>query len=399
MALSFATLAAAETPDYRAMWQKFKVDYKKSFSPQKGLGGLDEQMRYDIFQANVDIIKAHNAKKLSYTLGLNEYADLTWDEFASARLGYKQPSTRLGSLPPLPFPNMTDVADSIDWVSKGAVTEVKNQGQCGSCWAFSTTGSLEGAYFVATGKLESLSEEDLVQCDDNGDQGCQGGLMDNAFDWVSSNGGICSEADYQYTSGGGTTGTCTNGCSPVMTITGHTDVPANDEASLKAAVSNQPVSVAIEADKSAFQLYSGGVLDNSACGTNLDHGVLVVGYGTDSGKDYWKVKNSWGATWGEQGYIRMVMGKNQCGIAAQPSYPTGAKAVAPSPRPSPSPGPSPAPPSPTPGCADTEDDSYCSYTLSQGFCEFLSDSCQKTCGCCDSDPPSYCNGAAKSLFV
>jgi len=129
-----------------------------------------------------------------------------------------------------------------------------------------------------------------------------------------------------------------------VTLTGHTDVPAGDEEALKAAVSQQPVSIAIEADKTAFQSYSGGILDNPACGKKLDHGVLIVGYGTDGGKDYWKVKNSWGATWGEDGYIRMVRGKDQCGLATQPSYPTGVKAASgPSPGPSP---PSPSPPSP-----------------------------------------------------
>merc|ERR1711881_802375 len=183
---------------------------------------------------------------------------------------------------------------------------------------------------------------DLVQCDHNGDQGCQGGLMDNAFSWVQQN-GICSETAYPYTSGGGQTGTCKKGCSPVVTITGHTDVPARNENALKAAVSKQPVSVAIEADKSAFQLYRSGILDNAGCGTNLDHGVLVVGYGTGSGKDYWKVKNSWGATWGEEGYIRMVRNKNQCGISNMASYPTGAEAAPPPVL------PTPAPPMPT-GC-------------------------------------------------
>jgi len=222
--------------------------------------------------------------------------------------------------------------------------------------------------------------------------------MDNAFDWVEKN-GICSEADYPYTSGGGVTGTCKKTCKPIVTITGHTDVPSGDEASLKAAVSKQPVSVAIEADRSAFQLYQGGVLDNSACGTNLDHGVLLVGYGTD-GKDYWKVKNSWGATWGEEGYIRMVRNKNQCGIATQPSYPTGAKAMGPVP-PSPSP-PSPSPPSPTPpgpsppGCADAEDAFFCQLTKEQNLCDLLAQDCQKTCGCCVASPPSYCNQASES---
>merc|ERR1712232_960629 len=208
--------------------------------------------------------------------------------FAATHLGYKSDGNRWGDLPKVAFPEITDVADSIDWVTKGAVTPVKNQQQCGSCWAFSSTGSLEGAMFVATGKLISLSEEDLVQCNSITDHGCQGGLMDNAFNWVQQN-GICSEAAYPYTSGGGVTGSCKKGCSPVVSITGHTDVPSRDESALLAAVSKQPVSVAIEADKSAFQLYKGGVLDNSACGNKLDHGVLVVGYGTDSGKDYWKV--------------------------------------------------------------------------------------------------------------
>jgi C1A family cysteine protease len=343
--------AAADQPEsyYKELWEQFKQDYTEHAASNDG------QTRYDKFKANVKIIDAHNAKKLSYTLGVNEFADMSWDEFAATHLGYKSDGNRWGDLPKVAFPEITDVADSIDWVSKGAVTKVKNQQQCGSCWAFSTTGSLEGAYFVASGKLESLSEEDLVQCDHNGDQGCQGGLMDNAFSWVQQN-GICSETDYPYTSGGGQTGTCKKGCSPVVTITGHTDVPAKNEDALKSAVSKQPVSVAIEADKSAFQLYKSGILDNAGCGTNLDHGVLVVGYGTGSGKDYWKVKNSWGATWGEEGYIRMVRNKNQCGISQQASYPTGAKAASgPSPGPSPPTPPSPpSPPSPS-GSSHYED--------------------------------------------
>jgi C1A family cysteine protease len=315
-----ASLAASDEPDYVGMWTKFKNDYNKDYSGN----GEDEQKRFDIFKKNVDIIEEHNAKKLSYWLGVNEFADQTSEEFFSTHLGYKGEKARFGAT--VPFPNITDVADSIDWVAKGAVTPVKNQQQCGSCWAFSPTGALEGAFKIAGNALTSLSEEDLVQCNSVTDSGCQGGLMDNAFNWVQQN-GICSESAYPYTSGGGVTGTCKKGCSTVMTITGHTDVPSRNEAALKQAVSQQPVSVAIEADKSAFQLYSGGILDNSACGTNLDHGVLVVGYGTE-GKDYWKVKNSWGASWGEQGYIRMVRNKNQCGISQQPSYPTGAKKAA-----------------------------------------------------------------------
>jgi len=316
-------LSSAQQHDIKNMWAEFKKDYHKSYAGNGGFGDNTEQERFEIFQANVEIIDNHNAKKLSYWLGVNEFADQTWEEFAGTHLGYK-PESRVTTLPKVQFPNITDVPDSIDWVTKGAVTPVKNQQRCGSCWAFSSTGSLEGALFVATGKLQSLSEEDLVQCNSVTDHGCQGGLIDNAFDWVQKN-GICSEASDPYTSGGGVTGTCNKTCKSIMTITGHTDVPPKDEKSLKAAVSKQPVSVAIEADKRAFQLYRGGVLDNPACGTTLDHGVLVVGYGTDSGKDYWKVKNSWGASWGENGYIRMIRDKDQCGIATQPSYPTGAK--------------------------------------------------------------------------
>merc|ERR1711959_843593 len=247
--------------------------------------------------------------------------------------------------------NQTEFADSVDWVTKGAVTPVKNQAQCGSCWAFSTVGSIEGGFQIAGNPLTQFSEEDLVQCDNikhgGSDKGCNGGLMDNAFKWVEKN-GLCTENDYPYTSGSGKTGTCQKNCNPAVTLTGFQDVPG--ESALKAAIAKNPVSVAIEADKSAFQLYKGGVIDNAACGTKLDHGVLVVGYGSDQ-KDYYKVKNSWGPTWGEHGYVRLVQGKNQCGISTQPSYPTGVKPMGPGPAPGPgpSPGPGPGPSPPTPG--------------------------------------------------
>lgn len=302
------------------------------------------------FSENQGIIEAHNARGLSYTLGHNAYSDLTWDEFSTTVMSElflnKVPKNVRRVHLTGKNGNPAAVPDSVDWVKQGAVTPIKNQAQCGSCWAFSTTGSIEGALAIETGKLVSLSEEQLVQCDHNGDQGCNGGLMDNAFEWVQRGNALCTEADYPYSSGSGITGTCKKTCTGEVTISGHTDVPRDDEEALKSAVAQQPVSIAIEADKSAFQLYRSGVLDSSSCGTQLDHGVLIVGYGTDSstGKDYWKVKNSWGATWGESGYVRMVRGKNMCGLAQQASYPTGAKIVGPSP-PSPTPTP-PSPPSP-----------------------------------------------------
>ena len=287
------------------------------------------------FASNDAIIKEHNHKDLSYKLGHNEFSDMTWDEFHATVMNgglhlNRAPKNMMRTF----IQSDAPMADAVDWVAAGAVTPVKNQDRCGSCWAFSTTGSVEGALFIASKKLVSLSEEDLVQCD-HVDSGCQGGLMDNGFDYISKN-GICSEADYPYTSGSGTTGTCKSPtCSPVATLTGHMDVPKGDEKALKAAISNAPVSVSIEADKSAFQLYKSGVLDSPDCGEQLDHGVLAVGYGTDTrsiwhpfatGKDYYKVKNSWGTTWGESGYLRMVQGKNMCGIASQASYPTGVTA-------------------------------------------------------------------------
>jgi C1A family cysteine protease len=209
-------------------------------------------------------------------------------------------------------------ADAIDWRSKGAVTPVKNQGQCGSCWSFSTTGSLEGALFLKTGKITPLSEQNIMDCD-SVDQSCNGGLMDNAFEWIEKNGGVCSEADYPYE---GADGSCKTSCTkvPGTTIKSYVDVAKTEDA-LMAAVAQQPTSIAVNANM-FWQLYSGGVL-SALCGAKLDHGVLAVGYGTD-GKDYWKVKNSWGSSWGESGYIRVQRGKGgsgECGILTSASYP------------------------------------------------------------------------------
>ena len=221
------------------------------------------------------------------------------------------------------FPNSSALPLEVDWTTKGAVTPVKNQGQCGSCWAFSTTGSTEGAWFIKTGELVSLSEQQLVDCSGSfGNQGCNGGMMDDAFQYIIKNGGICEESAYVYT---GTDGTCSQ-CNPVAKISSFVDVTPNNTQALMIAVAQQPVSVAVEADGFDWQFYFGGVVTDS-CGLNLDHGVLVVGYGTDATQgDFWKVKNSWGPGWGEQGYIRIGRGSKfdaagECGILMDPSYP------------------------------------------------------------------------------
>jgi len=280
--------------------------------------------RYATFKKNLQFINRHNAGNSSVVVGLNEFADMTNQEFGLKMKGYrhqKRPTLRALNEVTLSTANL---ADSVDWTAKGAVTPVKNQGQCGSCWAFSTTGSTEGANFISTGNLVSLSEQQLVDCAGQyGNQGCNGGLMDNGFEYIKAN-GICTETAYPYTA---KDGTCkSSSCKSTVKISGFTDVPQDNESQLMAAVAKGPVSVAIEADQSVFQFYKSGVMTSSSCGTQLDHGVLAVGYGTMGGTDYWKVKNSWGATWGQEGYILLGRGDNgakgTCGIASQPSYPT-----------------------------------------------------------------------------
>lgn len=260
--------------------------------------------RVEIFCDNKDFVDAHNAKNASYKLALNAFAHLTHAEFLNmyTTSAYAHPKPRMFGLAN-PRTNLragTSAPASIDWVAKGAVTPVKDQGQCGSCWSFSTTGSMEGAYFIKNGKLVSFSEQELVDCSSPLNHGCNGGLPDRAFRWIENNGGLCTEADYPYVSG--TTlkaGTCTK-CTPVKgsQVSGWTDLAATNDAMVN-ALAVQPVSIAIEADQRAFQFYSSGVFPASECGNNLDHAVLAVGYDSSA----YKVKNSWGTSWGDQGYI------------------------------------------------------------------------------------------------
>jgi len=306
-------MGARSEESYQTEFTQWIKKHSKSYE-------LDEIFHFfNNFKSNLDKIEAHNAGDHTWSMGLNEFADLSADEFSELYHGFKEGQKRAGEVYEAPADYKPSAA-GVDWRTKGVVTPVKNQGQCGSCWAFSTTGSTEGIVAITNGKLVSLSEQQLVDCaGSTGNMGCQGGLMDNAFKWIKQNGGLCSESDYPYTAAKSMF--CKKTCTvvPGTHVTSFTDVGTN-EAALASAVDNQPVSVAIEADQSSFQFYNGGIM-KGLCGTRLDHGVLAVGYGTEAGTDYWIVKNSWGQSWGEQGYIRMIRGQNECGISNAASFP------------------------------------------------------------------------------
>ncbi|CAK9099301.1 Senescence-specific cysteine protease SAG39 (Cysteine proteinase SAG39) (Protein SENESCENCE-ASSOCIATED GENE 39), partial [Durusdinium trenchii] len=325
--MKFAVLVAlgvckAES-DVSKAFEDFIAKFEKSYATKE-----ERQKRFEIFTENMGHIEKHNAAGHNYQLGVTAFADLKPDEFAFDHVGCMIKSEKPWS--GLPYlgreeynSNTTALPKSLDWTKKGAVTDPKNQGKCGSCWSFSTSGALEGAWKIATGKLISLSEQQLVDCAKNGNMGCQGGSMDLAFSYLEKH-NVCTEDSYPYLAKQGTCHQtkCTVGV-PKGSIVGFKDVSSKDMNALMQAVSKQPVSVAIEADQMAFQLYKGGILSKK-CGNKLDHGVLLVGYGTENGVDYWKVKNSWGASWGENGYIRLergVPGDGECGIKDQPSYP------------------------------------------------------------------------------
>jgi len=336
LGLAVANAAVFKEEEYQFLFSKFMNQYSKKYTHETFF------FRYTVFKQNMDKVYLGNQQKFTYSLGMNEMGDMTHAEFKATKLGYNKidrsfaraqntasATPTAAGKPACPAP--TTSASSVDWVGAGAVTDIKNQGQCGSCWSFSTTGSVEGDVFIEAGVLTSLSEQQLVDCSTaQGNQGCNGGLMDNAFQYIISNGGLTTETGYPYTATG--PNTCNVQTPLASTITSYCDVTSGSETALMNAVAQQPVSVAIEADQSCFQFYSGGVMSDASCGTQLDHGVLAVGFGTSSGQKYWNVKNSWGTSWGVNGYImlgRQVAGQPSgvCGIALEPSFPYGGSSL------------------------------------------------------------------------
>lgn len=362
--------------------------YEKEWADFQAAQGPRNSKIPDAFISNVEEVKRHNVKdstfKLSYT---GPFADKSSFELAQV-LGFRTTGVavslpRLGSHVHSGGPAL----DSLDWTTRGAVTQIKDQAHCGSCWAFSSTGAVEGQWQLATDKLVALSEQQLVDCNKKGNFGCNGGLMDNAFNFYT-NYAIASEASYPYL---GKSGTCTGDYETVIPnggVIGYKDVGADESLLLDAVTSVGPISVAIEADQSAFHLYDSGII-TSGCGTQLDHGVLLVGFGEENGLAYWKIKNSWGSSWGDSGYVRIQRGVNMCGIKGQggdhgPSYPLVNGAAPPTP-PTPAPPPPPPPSPPVPGTCCWGDVRYplnCTIVANchhDDYCDKSQQNCQQYC--------------------
>jgi len=310
-------LASSQAFDLDTEWEDFKYQYGKQYLSQE-----EHNARKAVFAGNLILIAQHNAEEAlglhTFTLGVNEFADMSSEEFGRYYNGLAGSPTNNLKVKEIVADNLPD---TVDWRDHGYVTPVKNQKQCGSCWAFSATGSMEGAHFKKTGKLVSLSEQNLVDCVTK-DFGCNGGLPGDAFQYVIKNHGIDTETSYPYTARDGQChySSATEGA----TFSEAVAVESKNEDALKKAVATVgPVSVGIDASHFSFQLYKRGVYYCRFCSqTRLDHGVLVVGYGNEDGHDYWMVKNSWGSNYGENGYIKMSRNRNNnCGIATMANYP------------------------------------------------------------------------------
>ena len=313
----FAATAAAASALNASEFQfmSFAAEHNKSYETVE-----EFQMRAALFAETEAFIQEHNTQNNNYTVGHNQFSDMT-DMERKARLGFRAAENKDGNVVEL---DTTNLPESVDWRTAGAVNAIQDQGQCGSCWAFSATGSLEGAHFLATGNLLKFAEQQLVDCANTAagylNFGCNGGMYGRAWNYWKTHDAIL-ESDYAYTA---KDGTCAYDSTPLTTIevTNWSSVKTDDVAQTKAAVAQRPISIAIEADKLVFQQYSSGIFDNTKCGTTMDHAVMLVGYGSENGQDYFILRNSWGTTWGEKGYMRIaaVDGVGICGMNQQPQY-------------------------------------------------------------------------------
>ncbi|KAL4232038.1 hypothetical protein ACF0H5_009616 [Mactra antiquata] len=308
-------------------WKGFKVKFNKTYTTKE-----EEILRYSSFRQNAQRINNHNSEAdkglHTYWVEINEYADMTHEEYNRKMNGLRHDENLedremfLNSRSSL---NLTALPYEIDWRKSGCITGVKTQGHCGSCYAFATTGSLEYKHCKQTGKLVSLSEQNIIDCTDNLlylDKGCFGGQMDHAFKYIIFNKGIDTEQSYPYHA---KLGNCKySRAGRGATMISYRDIRFGDEEELKEAVGTLgPVAVGIDAKSIEFLFYHYGIYDNSWCSsTKVNHGALIVGYGTEYGQDYWLLKNSWGPNWGMNGYVKMVRNQgNRCGIASLASYP------------------------------------------------------------------------------
>lgn len=313
--------AAASIPsELDRHWELWKKVHSKVYSQE-----LEELGRRRIWEQNLEMINVHNLEASlglhTYELAMNHLGDLTNEEIIATLTGTVVPAElERSSVNNVKVNN--SLPPTVDWRTKGLVTEVKMQGMCGSCWAFSAVGALEGQLKKTTGVLVSLSPQNLVDCSTKfGNHGCFGGFMSNAFQYVIDNQGIDSDTSYPYVA---RRGQCKyDPANRAANCSGYAFVPEGDELALKAAVADiGPISVAIDASRPKFGFYRRGVYRDHSCTHNVNHGVLAVGYGTEKGHDYWLVKNSWSVMYGDEGYIKMARNKNnQCGIALYACYP------------------------------------------------------------------------------
>ncbi|XP_042768437.1 procathepsin L-like [Panthera leo] len=322
LCLGIASAAPQLNQSLDELWSQWKATHRKLY-------GMDEEgWRKEVWEKNMKMIRQHNWEhsqgKHSFTVAMNGFGDMTNEEFKQVMNGLQMQKHKKGKV--FQAPLFAKIPSSVDWREKGYVTPVKDQGPCGSCWAFSATGALEGQMFRKTGKLVSLSEQNLVDCSQaEGNEGCNGGLMNNAFQYVKDNGGLDTEESYPYHAQD-------ESCKykpqdSAANDTGFFDIPQQEKALMVAVATKGPISVGIDASHFTFQFYHEGIYYDPDCSSeDLDHGVLVIGYGTEKGQSinntYWIVKNSWGANWGIDGYIKMAKDrKNHCGIATMASFP------------------------------------------------------------------------------